>query len=1064
VRPGVGGALTADTLHVYPTALKAVSELHDKARAAGCLLGHRLTTFPELTDALARDLGAPARVLEPEMAAVVLARALERPGTPAALRAPGRGILHELLAVIGDFEAAYLAPDDVAAVAAALRAGPAARRLADLALVYAAYETALAELGAVDRHGRERCVVEGLAVAEAAGTLPRTLVGVGKIVFAEIYDFSVLQFLLATSLIRLVGDAELVAFAHPENVDATRFLDRTWNRFVGDPDIADRVLPSFVARRGRTGSLAAALRGVFAAEPPEPVRPDGSVRLVVAPGRYGEVEAAVRDVRRRLEHGEPAERLALLARDLAVYGDLIEDVCRRYRVPVYFRKGKPLVANGLVKACLNVLRCVIEGFPRTRLEAVLDTDYLRAPPRGLVRVLREVGFVAETARPLAECIAHRLDRLAVEAADPEHAVRAAREGARLAAAAAPLVALLATLRALDARRTPAGHVGVLRRALRRLGLRSVPAGPDPPPTARRDARAWERLEQTLGLLAGITGTLAVEPMPLADFLRLLLATLEPLEVEDPAERAGVRALSVRDARGLDFDAVYLLGLDDGTFPAPRAESALWPDAMKREANRPAAEVLRRKLGSRAEGLPLGGLFRTAREAGLEDPFLFFLALSMAEREIVLSQPAVDDQGNPTVPSPFLDEIRRCTLGDLPTTRLDTTAVVPAAGDCCELTELVGRASLERWSRRAGAGPDRLSAALADAGPALAARLASVDRRGTIEERRTRWFLSPGDDAGKEALADRFVGRLPGSDALAARIAAMRWTPGRLDALGRCGFRFFAQEVLGLRREDDPETEVGVRERGTLAHAVLETLFRAHPRLPADRRAARALAREHVAALREHLAGSILAKDRALLDVAWRQVEAAVDVLVEAEHAQQTEDDREGRVVARMLEEPVAWTLPDPNAGPGITLYGRPDRVEIRRRDGVAVGLRVLDYKMSRDRTRYLPLVDPKKELGRTAFQIPVYLLGVRATIPDLAADAQFEGGYLLLLAAPKEGKLLRALAGSGLDEIAGRIAALVGRASGGRFDVDPDPCDPYCAYRAVCRYQRPPLEEETSGA
>ena len=29
-----------------------------------------------------------------------------------------------------------------------------------------------------------------------------------------------------------------------------------------------------------------------------------------------------------------------------------------------------------------------------------------------------------------------------------------------------------------------------------------------------------------------------------------------------------------------------------------------------------------------------------------------------------------------------------------------------------------------------------------------------------------------------------------------------------------------------------------------------------------------------------------------------------------------------------------------------------------------------------------------------------------------------------------------------------------------RFAVDPAPCDEFCAYRAVCRYQRPPLEEE----
>ena len=48
-----------------------------------------------------------------------------------------------------------------------------------------------------------------------------------------------------------------------------------------------------------------------------------------------------------------------------------------------------------------------------------------------------------------------------------------------------------------------------------------------------------------------------------------------------------------------------------------------------------------------------------------------------------------------------------------------------------------------------------------------------------------------------------------------------------------------------------------------------------------------------------------------------------------------------------------------------------------------------------------------------------------------------------------------------LDRVVERIGALVDGARTGRFDVDPDPCDPYCAYRPVCRYQRPPLEEET---
>src|SRR5262249_22697355 len=156
-----------------------------------------------------------------------------------------------------------------------------------------------------------------------------------------------------------------------------------------------------------------------------PVPADGSLRLVVAPSRYREVEAAIRDVRRRLERGERPERMALLTRDLAIYGDLVEDVCRRYRVPVHFRKGKPLVANRLGRAALNVWRGVAEAFRRTRLGAVPDTAYLPAARRRLVRALRDVGFVTETARPLSACVAHRLE--SVPPAGREKLAAAGRE-------------------------------------------------------------------------------------------------------------------------------------------------------------------------------------------------------------------------------------------------------------------------------------------------------------------------------------------------------------------------------------------------------------------------------------------------------------------------------------------------------------------------------------------------------------------------------------------------------------------------------------------------------------
>ncbi len=304
-----------------------------------------------------------------------------------------------------------------------------------------------------------------------------------------------------------------------------------------------------------------------------------------------------------------------------------------------------------------------------------------------------------------------------------------------------------------------------------------------------------------------------------------------------------------------------------------------------------------------------------------------------------------------------------------------------------------------------------------------------------------------------------MGRIPVPPELAARLAAMRWTPTRLEALGACGFKFYAREVLGLTPEDDPEAQVGALERGTLAHAVLEALFRTHARLPADPAAARALGQELVAQTRERAGQTIVAKDPWLFDVAWRRVAAAVDALIVREHA---EERAWGGTIERIVERPFERALADPDGGPALTLAGTPDRVDLFR-DGAAIRrLRVVDYKMSRSPARYAARIDPARELGKTGFQIPVYLLGALAAVDGLAEGAELSGGYLVLEAEkmPQVRTFPRPL----LDGLAARITALVGRARAGRFDVDPEPCDPYCPYRAVCRYQRPPLEEETAGA
>ncbi len=83
-------------------------------------------------------------------------------------------------------------------------------------------------------------------------------------------------------------------------------------------------------------------------------------------------------------------------------------------------------------------------------------------------------------------------------------------------------------------------------------------------------------------------------------------------------------------------------------------------------------------------------------------------------------------------------------------------------------------------------------------------------------------------------------------------------------------------------------------------------------------------------------------------------------------------------------------------------------------------------------------------------------------------DARLSGSYVLARAVADRQivpcAVTPALVGTGTPgdggAILARLTELVERAHAGRFDVDPEPCDPYCAFRGVCRYQEPPLAEE----
>lgn len=1077
------------TLMIAPTARKAADHLKRAAGSDGCVMGHLILTFPQLIAALAGESNDTREPIDHIGERIALRRALERASLPGILESPGPGLIESLLGVIRSIKTGALTPADLRRAANGL-ALAAAIPPGDLAKVGEAYDALLAQAGLRDHYDREAAVLAMLHRCEDEGRRPRLLNGVDHVVIAEIYDLSLLQFMIAASLIRIVGAAEVTIQAQPNQVtNATRFAELTWNRFVGEESIADQTLPGFVNRAGRIGQLSFLLRNIFAAEAPEPPPADQTVQIVKAPSPMREAEEVARAVRELLEQpgGEAIApgRIAIVARDLGPYADYLETAFRRYRIPLRLGHERPLIAAPAARAVLDLLRVPAEDFGREALGRVLGSALFRSPARAYFPMLAEAGYIDQTTAPLTERLARRRDffRAAANAApDQETSRRAAAAANRFDRAHGEFARLLDFLEPMGETVAVADHVKRLRHALGELHF--DPAANPLDPDSASNAAAAGPIDAALDALAGAAARLAPDrTLKAEEFAAEVADIFAETTFDTPGDDGlpSVLALPVMEARGLDFDFVFVMGLNDGVFPAYRGEDPLIPDAARIALNPRLADALRRRYAARAAAAP-GPILRTRRHRNAEDPFLFFLALSMPSRRVTLTFAAADASGRPLARSPFIDEVMRL-LGAGSVSEVIPENFIPPPSQCRADDEIINCAA--ELSMFDGECPAEIAAP---------ERAASISRRIKIERARLDYLAMPTreelkslasspEKAGRAGPYDGRIGPDPRLREMllgASGKTPRRWTAGRLDAASACGFRYFAAEILRLEEAEEIDVEQSGMERGSLAHDVLRELIEQNVDF-ARLAAARVKARDILNKLRA--AHEAQARDPAFFAIAWENVERIVDEFVRYENrrlangADKPSESHAERAFTLKIED--RRPLP-PDQRIDVALSGRTDRLDLYRNgDRRIERLRVIDYKTSRGLRNYKSALKPEN-FGLASFQIPLYLMAARNDFAgEIAPKAKFEGGYLALAARDHEKEAVAEFDGARfaiepekrkqfaeraepapgapaivLIPVADRIIDVVGAMASGRFDVDPLACDEWCPYRPVCRYRK----------
>jgi len=914
----------------------------------------RVTTFAGLAREIARRAGWWGRTVGPLQRERLVAQAIA--AAPLAALAPvaaTRGFLASALAFLAELERSLIAPQRfIAAVRAWPEATPAAH---EAAAIYGRYAQALERLGRVDPELFAWRALDALrADPRAWGETPVLLYGFD--------DLTPLERDAVETLAR-VADAEVVVSLTYEP-GRTAFAGRS-AALVGElSQLASAVqeLPSddeHYAPASRA-ALHHVERHLF--EPGAPkVAAGDAVKLLVAGGERAEAELVAAELLRLLhEEDVPAEQIAVVLRSPDRGAALLEQVLTAYGVPHALQRRIPLAHTALGRGVLALARCALHpdeagptellAYLRTpgRLERLELADRLELTLRRAaatdLAAARRAWEEAPGGWPLRE-----LDRLRGAAADDAQALFAALAREARALFAAPHRGQAAQLAPEE--EADAHALAALLRALEEL---SELAAADPRRAPDRTALldALERIEVPVGASPGPGAVLVADP------------------------------LAIRARR---FDTVILCSLQEGEFPRPAASEPFLSDDERRALNRAA------------------GLRLAAREDRLADErYLFYAAASRARRRLILSCRDADEEGNPALPSFFVEDVR-ALLDELPVRHRPLSAVTWPAEEA--------PTEPERARAEALAGPRATPLPLASLGPAAQAAL------------RQREVLSAGG----------------------------------LEAYARCPVKWLVERELAPDRfEPDPDAIA----RGSCVHRVLERVLGQldWPLGAAALQQARALVPEVVA---EEAARLVLGRGAAAQAAAAHEI--AADVLRLLEHEARSGGGfapAHLELAFGMGEEAMpALVLPDADpARSALRLRGVIDRVDL---DAAGRAL-VRDYKSGRP-GRGWPVARWRAE---DQLQVALYMVAVRELLgrepvggvyqPLRGDDLRARGllredadvGELALETDRRSREALEAE----LDAAAARACELAARLRGGELQATPETCSPNgCAYPGICR-------------
>lgn len=730
-------------------------------------------------------------------------------------------------------------------------------------------------------------------------------------------------------------------------------------------------------------------------------------------GTEGEIELIARELHKLYATGNYRySDFSVLFRQIKGYAPVLASIFSRYQIPTEIHERDRLKFSSWIAAAAGLLSIYRNGWQAEDIFAFLKSNYVRQFGKAHAKDEEWISFFEQ--RAFQAGVTEGRDQWLCEWKSRDKEIPYDDLNLCKKNVLEPLAALEDRLREA---KTIHESIQVFKHAVyETFGILQI--SDEATSFVRRDAACVKRFESLLEEMRHFFSKGKMEAVSFESFADYFLGLVE-LDVYSLHERDKnrVQVYDISLARQKEYKVVFVAGLLEKVFPMQIREDPLLSDWERRLFNSGMTFPL-------AERLPRQNIER----------FFFYLAVTRASEKLYLSYPHLDFDGKESLPSFYLEEVKKLFGDKIRILQQDLAHPFPLLEEAITPREFeiaVFKALQEVSEKKEGAG-----------------RLLEQILNAFIEFPQSKAHFFSALKSVEAKLSDEKI--------LSSNyFEIFEASPTRIEEYARCPYRYFSDRILRLQETSE---NINVMQKGNILHYVLQQYFEPERKKSVKEKIGNFIQRELETGFQKYpLVWSEKYREaldrRELYDMLYFFLRDETERLKDSSFKPYRVEYSFGS--KKEAESPA---LEIAGEGKSIKLQGRIDRIDADVDGKFAV---VMDYKRSA-KFRAADL-----ELG-IALQLPLYLLAVKKHfgLEPLGGEIysvkdRRRSGFYYQKAAGAFNKefssrsyLSEEIFQKVLDRATRFVRKFVKEIEAFEIPVRPRDCESFCPYDTVCRIEK----------